>query len=81
LPSLGAVDDWEGIHGKRKGDGMRARTKFAVQVILALATAYTLKYVIDAPDLYLPGYFFEVEIGWMVRADCRIHHCCRIECR
>jgi phospho-N-acetylmuramoyl-pentapeptide-transferase len=62
---LGAVDDWEGIHGKRKGDGMRARTKFAVQVILALATAYALKYVIDAPDLYLPGYFFEIEIGWI----------------
>jgi len=61
---LGAVDDWEGIHGKRKGDGMRARTKFAFQVILALATAYVLKYVIDAPDLYLPGYFFEIEIGW-----------------
>lgn len=62
---LGAVDDWEGIHGKRKGDGMRARTKFAFQVILALATAYVLKYVIDAPELYLPGYFFEVEIGWI----------------
>jgi phospho-N-acetylmuramoyl-pentapeptide-transferase len=62
---LGAVDDWEGIHGKRKGDGMRARTKFAVQVVLALVTAYVLKYVIDAPDLYLPGYFFEVEIGWI----------------
>lgn len=62
---LGAVDDWEGIHGKRKGDGMRARTKFMVQVVLALATAYVLKYVIDAPDLYLPGFFFEIEIGWI----------------
>lgn len=62
---LGAVDDWEGIHGRRKGDGMRARTKFAFQVILALAIAYVLKYVIDAPDLYLPGYFFEIEIGWI----------------
>lgn len=62
---LGAVDDWEGIHGKRKGDGMRARTKFAFQVILALATAYVLKYMGIAPDLYLPGYFFEVEIGWV----------------
>ncbi len=62
---LGAVDDWEGIHGKRKGDGMRARTKFAFQVILALATAYVLKYMGVAPDLYLPGYFFEVEIGWV----------------
>lgn len=62
---LGAVDDWEGIHGKRKGDGMRARTKFMFQVILALATAYVLKYVIDAPDMYLPGFFFEIEIGWI----------------
>jgi phospho-N-acetylmuramoyl-pentapeptide-transferase len=62
---LGAVDDWEGIHGKRKGDGMRARTKFMVQVILALGTAYALKYLIDAPDLYLPGFFFEIEIGWL----------------
>jgi phospho-N-acetylmuramoyl-pentapeptide-transferase len=62
---LGAVDDWEGIHGKRKGDGMRARTKFMVQVVLALVTAYALKYVIDAPDLYLPGFFFEIEIGWI----------------
>ena len=25
---LGALDDWEGIRGKRRGDGMRARTKF-----------------------------------------------------
>ncbi|GAB4400250.1 MAG: phospho-N-acetylmuramoyl-pentapeptide-transferase [Anaerolineales bacterium] len=63
--ALGAVDDWEGIHGKRKGDGMRARTKFIFQVVLALATAYVLKYVIDAPDLYLPGFFFEIEIGWV----------------
>jgi phospho-N-acetylmuramoyl-pentapeptide-transferase len=61
---LGAVDDWEGIRGKRKGDGMRARTKFMFQVILALATAYVLKYMMDVPDLYFPGLFFEIELGW-----------------
>lgn len=61
---LGAVDDWEGIRGKRKGDGMRARTKFLFQVILALAAAYVLKYQMDAPDMYFPGLFFEVELGW-----------------
>ncbi|GAB4540578.1 MAG: phospho-N-acetylmuramoyl-pentapeptide-transferase [Anaerolineales bacterium] len=64
---LGAVDDWEGIRGKRKGDGMRARTKFFFQVILALATAYVLKYMMDVPDLYVPGFFFEFELGaWYV---------------
>lgn len=61
---LGAVDDWEGIRGKRKGDGMRARTKFMIQVVLALATAYVLKYMMDVPDLYFPGLFFEIELGW-----------------
>jgi UDP-N-acetylmuramyl pentapeptide phosphotransferase/UDP-N-acetylglucosamine-1-phosphate transferase len=59
---LGAVDDWEGIHGKRKGDGMRARTKFASGGS-GVGTAYVLKYMLDVPDMYLPGYFFEVEIG------------------
>jgi phospho-N-acetylmuramoyl-pentapeptide-transferase len=61
---LGAVDDWEGIHGKRRGDGMRARTKFVIQVLLALLTAYALKYVIDVPDVYIPGYYFQIELGW-----------------
>lgn len=61
---LGAVDDWEGIRGKRKGDGMRARTKFMFQVILALGTAYVLKYMMDVPDLYFPGLFFEIELDW-----------------
>ncbi|MBI5352149.1 MAG: phospho-N-acetylmuramoyl-pentapeptide-transferase [Chloroflexi bacterium] len=62
---LGGVDDWEGIHGKRKGDGMRARTKFAFQVILALGTAYVLKYIMDVPELWLPGLFFEIKLGWL----------------
>ena len=42
---LGAIDDWEGIRGPRKGLGMRARTKFFIQVILAVITAYILKNV------------------------------------
>jgi phospho-N-acetylmuramoyl-pentapeptide-transferase len=61
---LGAVDDWEGIRGKRKGDGMRARTKFMFQVILALGTAYVLKYMMDVPDLWFPGLYFDIELGW-----------------
>lgn len=61
---LGAVDDWEGIRGSRKGEGMRARTKFLFQVLLALGTAYVLKYMMDVPDLFFPGLFFEIELGW-----------------
>jgi phospho-N-acetylmuramoyl-pentapeptide-transferase len=62
---LGAVDDWEGVRGKRRGEGMRARTKFAFQVILALGTAYVLKYMMDVPDVFFPGLSFEIELGWL----------------
>ncbi|MEW6400858.1 MAG: phospho-N-acetylmuramoyl-pentapeptide-transferase [Chloroflexota bacterium] len=62
---LGAVDDWEGIRGKRKGEGMRARTKFAFQVLFALGTGYVLKYMLDVPDVYFPGLNFELELGWL----------------
>jgi phospho-N-acetylmuramoyl-pentapeptide-transferase len=60
---LGALDDWEGLRGKRRGEGMRARTKFLAQVVLALGTAYVLKYMLDVPDLRMPG-FGEFELGW-----------------
>ena len=64
---LGAVDDWEGLRGKRKGDGMRARTKFAVQVVLSLGTAAILKYVLEVPELIIPGIEITIELGfWYV---------------
>jgi len=48
---LGAVDDWEGIRGPRRGLGMRARTKFILQIILALGAALVLYYVLDVPHM------------------------------
>lgn len=64
---LGAVDDWEGIRGPRRGEGMRSRTKFMIQVILAFGTAWALKYLLQAPDLYVPGIPMEIRIGiWYV---------------
>ena len=63
--ALGAIDDWEGVRGKRRGEGMRARTKFAAQVGLALGTAYVLKYLLDVPDMYLPGVSGEIDLGWL----------------
>ncbi|NPV42018.1 MAG: phospho-N-acetylmuramoyl-pentapeptide-transferase [Anaerolineae bacterium] len=64
---LGAVDDWEGIRGNRKGLGMRARTKFLWQVALGLATAYALKYIVNVPEMYWPGYPEPLELGaWYI---------------
>jgi phospho-N-acetylmuramoyl-pentapeptide-transferase len=62
--TLGAIDDWEGIHGKRKGEGMRIRTKFAAQVVLSFGIALVLKYLLKVPELYLPGVDFEIKLGW-----------------
>jgi phospho-N-acetylmuramoyl-pentapeptide-transferase len=64
---LGALDDWEGIRGKRRGEGMSIRAKFAGQVVLAIGTACILKYVLKAPELYLPGVNIVLSIGiWYV---------------
>ncbi|MBI5932550.1 MAG: phospho-N-acetylmuramoyl-pentapeptide-transferase [Chloroflexi bacterium] len=64
---MGAVDDWEGIRGPRKGEGMRSRTKFLIQVALALGVAWALQDLLQAPDLYLPGYPVPIELGmWYI---------------
>ncbi|MEJ5239783.1 MAG: phospho-N-acetylmuramoyl-pentapeptide-transferase [Anaerolineales bacterium] len=62
--ALGALDDWEGIRGPRRGQGMRARTKFFFQVVLALFIAYGLYQVLDVPHLFLPGVKGKIDLGW-----------------
>jgi len=62
---LGAIDDWEGVKGKRKGEGMRIRTKFAAQIVLGLGIAVVLKYMLKVPEMYLPGINFEIKLGWL----------------
>jgi phospho-N-acetylmuramoyl-pentapeptide-transferase len=65
--ALGAIDDWEGIRGKRRGEGMRARTKFMAQVVLAVGTAYVLKYMLEAPEMRLPGVKGDIPLGiWYI---------------
>jgi hypothetical protein len=61
--ALGAMDDWEGIRGPRRGLGMRARTKFLFQVILATITAIGLRYVLDVPQLYWPTFKEPIDLG------------------
>ncbi|MEN6434600.1 MAG: phospho-N-acetylmuramoyl-pentapeptide-transferase [Anaerolineaceae bacterium] len=64
---LGAIDDWEGIRGKRRGLGMRARTKFLIQVIFAVVLALGLKYFLGVPEIFWPGYDRPIWIGiWYV---------------
>lgn len=60
---LGAVDDWQGIRGERRGLGMSARTKFLAQVFIALVAAIGLRYFLDVPQMYIPGIKNEVSLG------------------
>jgi phospho-N-acetylmuramoyl-pentapeptide-transferase len=60
---LGAIDDWEGIRGPRRGLGMRARTKFIIQVIFAIGVAWALKYVLEVPELYWFAYEGTINLG------------------
>ena len=63
---LGAIDDWEGIRGKRKGEGLRIRTKFAAQCALAVGTALVLHFLLEVPDMYIPGIQGEIVLApWL----------------
>ena len=53
--TLGAIDDWQGIRGKRRGEGMTARTKFIAQVVMGISTAWVLKYLLEVPEIFIPG--------------------------
>jgi phospho-N-acetylmuramoyl-pentapeptide-transferase len=64
---LGAVDDWEGLRGKRRGEGMRARTKFAIQLLISFWASYALYQLLDAPHMYLPSFHIEFKVGlWYI---------------
>lgn len=64
---LGAIDDWEGIRGPRRGSGMRIRTKFLLQILLALGAALTLKYLLNVPEMLWPGAKTTLQLGiWYV---------------
>lgn len=62
---LGALDDWQGIRGKRaeQGLGITARQKFGLQLLITLGAALALRYLLGAPALILPALPFEIDLG------------------
>ncbi len=62
---LGMRDDWEGLRGAnaKRGEGMRARYKFLLQVVLALAIALVLYFALDIHSMALPGNPRKIDIG------------------
>ena len=61
---IGAVDDWEGIRGPRRGLGMRGKTKFLLQCLVALVIAYALKEILLIPHLLWPTSLVPLNLGW-----------------
>jgi len=62
---LGSLDDWQKLRGKRREErGMRARTKFIIQIILGVIISIGLRYVLQAPQLYLPWLNREFTLGF-----------------
>lgn len=63
---LGALDDWEGIRGDRRGLGMKASTKIIIQIIFALIISWVVKYLLEVPDIVIPGFEGSrvLEMGW-----------------
>jgi len=62
---LGAIDDWEGIRGPRRGLGMRASTKFIIQILMAGGIAYVLAFILDVPQLIWPTATEPLYLGWI----------------
>jgi phospho-N-acetylmuramoyl-pentapeptide-transferase len=61
---LGAVDDWEGVKGKRIAEGLTARAKLAIQIALALGLVLVLYFGLDTHSIALPGITERIDLGW-----------------
>jgi len=59
---LGAVDDWSGLRGR--GGGMKASTKFLLQVLFSTIAAIGLRYFLDVPEMYVPNIKGEISLGY-----------------
>jgi phospho-N-acetylmuramoyl-pentapeptide-transferase len=64
---LGAIDDWSGIRGRRKGEGLMARHKFLIQCILAFIISLALylppPFGQDLHSLAIPTIPEKIDIG------------------
>lgn len=60
---LGALDDWMGLKTSRRAEGLKPRTKFILQILIAVATAAVLKYGLRSPEMYFPNVEEEITLG------------------
>jgi phospho-N-acetylmuramoyl-pentapeptide-transferase len=61
---VGSIDDWISLRGIRGGDGLTPLTKLILQLLIAGGTAFVLRYFLDVPELFFPGFDFEIRLGF-----------------
>ena len=61
--ALGVGDDWMGVQGVRRGEGMRGRQLIVWQTLIAVVAAFGLYRYLDIHSLVLPGVPFKIDLG------------------
>jgi phospho-N-acetylmuramoyl-pentapeptide-transferase len=60
---LGAVDDLAGVRGVRRGEGLTARQKIMVELVMTLIVALVLYFGMDLRSVAIPGVAEKINIG------------------
>lgn len=64
---LGGIDDYVGVRGMRRGEGLLGRWIFAAQVLMALVTALVLHFGLEYQNMALPGVAKPIPLGlWYI---------------
>ncbi|NJD58330.1 MAG: phospho-N-acetylmuramoyl-pentapeptide-transferase [Anaerolineales bacterium] len=62
---LGSFDDWKKLRGNHSDvRGLRARDKFIIQIFMGVVISIGLRYVLQAPEVYLPWMNREFSLGY-----------------
>lgn len=62
---MGAWDDWLGLAGVRRGEGMRGRVILFWQGLIALLAALGLYFPLGIHVMFLPSIPFPFDLGWL----------------
>ncbi len=60
---LGALDDWAGVRGMRRGEGFTARFKFRIELAMTFLVALVLYFGLDLHSMAIPGIPEKIDIG------------------
>ncbi len=60
---LGALDDWAGVKGMRRGEGFTARFKMQIELVLTFIIALVLYFGLDLHSIAIPGVPEKINIG------------------